>query len=65
MIIKPADDKSPQLATLEALLSNPAADTTTKRRIEQEIRNIKAGIRGEEEAAYEIRVLYGENPNWA
>ena len=64
MIIKLADDKQSQLSTIKELLSHPNADATKKKRIEQEIRNIQAGIRGEEEAAYEMKVHYGENKNW-
>lgn len=64
MIIKQADDKQLQLDTLQFLLSHPQADTTTKNRIERERRNIQAGIRGEEEAAYEMKVHCGESKNW-
>lgn len=64
MIIKYADDKQPQLAALQGLMNHPGADATTKKRIEQEIRNIQAGIRGEAEAAYEMKVRYGESENW-
>ena len=64
MIIKPADDKQSQKTLLQNLLNHPAADATTRKRIEQEIRNIQAGIRGEEEAAYEMKVHYGQSTNW-
>lgn len=64
MIIKEADDKKPAIQTLQALLSRPDCGTDTRKRIEQEIRNIQAGIRGEEEAAYEMRVHWGESKNW-
>lgn len=64
MIIKQADSKQSDLATLQDLLSHPEADTVTKKRIEREIRNIQAGIRGEEEAAYEMKVHWGESKNW-
>ncbi len=64
MIIKPADDKQPQKATLQNLLNHPSADATIRKRIEQELRNIQAGIRGEEEAAYEMKVHYGDSANW-
>lgn len=64
MIIKSADDKKQQLASLQSLLGHPNADVATKKRIEQEIRNIQAGVRGEEEAAYEMKVHYGESKNW-
>lgn len=64
MIIKQADDKQTDLTTLQDLLSHPEADTATKKRIEREIRNIQAGIRGEGEAAYEMKVHWGESKNW-
>jgi Nuclease-related domain len=64
MIIKLADDKQRHKSELQQLLSHPAADTATKARITQELRNIQAGIRGEDEAAYEMKVHYGESPNW-
>jgi hypothetical protein len=53
MIIKHAEDKQGSLDALQSLLAHPGADTSTKKRIEREILNIKAGVRGEE-AAYEI-----------
>ena len=64
MIIKHADNKKPQLAALEGLLSHPSADAATQKRIEQEIRNVRAGIRGEEEVAYEMKVHHGESQEW-
>jgi hypothetical protein len=64
MIIKSADDKQLQIEALQNLLSHPNANTITKKRIEQEIRNIQAGIRGEDEAAYEMKVHYGDSKNW-
>lgn len=60
MIIKPADDRTQDIDTLLGLQAT--ADPVTARRIEQEIRQIKAGIRGEEEAAYEMRVHWGDHP---
>jgi hypothetical protein len=64
MIIKPADGKQQQKTALQNLLNHPGADATTKKRIEQELRNIQAGVRGEEEAAYEMKVHYGDSANW-
>jgi hypothetical protein len=64
MIIKLADDKKQQLSSLQNLLARPDADAKTKKLIEREIRNIQAGIRGEEEAAYEMKVHWGESKNW-
>ena len=65
VIIKEADDKKPQIAALQALAVRSDCDADARKRIEQEIRNIQAGVRGEEEAAYEIKVHYGESRNWA
>jgi hypothetical protein len=64
MIIKQVDDKQSQIEILKSLLNHPNADTNTKKRIDQEIRNIQAGIRGENEASYEMKVHYGESKNW-
>lgn len=64
MIIKEADDKKTQISTLQALQARPDCFPETRKRIEQEIRNIQAGIRGEEEAAYEMKVHWGESKNW-
>ena len=64
MIIKEAEDKKPAIQLLEALFSRPDCKAETKKRIEQEIRNIQAGARGEEEAAYEMKVHWGSSKNW-
>ena len=63
MLIKAADDKQPQIAALEALLVRPDADAGQRRRIEAEIRQIRAGVAGERDAAYEIEFLLGANRN--
>lgn len=65
MIIKHADNKSQDIETLQSLLSHPKAIGDTRKRIEQEIRNINAGMRGENEAAHEMKVHYGDSNNWA
>jgi hypothetical protein len=65
MIIKPADDKSSQLAELEALATRSDCTPEQGKRIVQEIRNIKAGMRGEAEAAYEIEFHFGASKNKA
>ena len=64
MIIKEADSKNSALDALKGLLARSDSNPDTKRRIEQEIRNIQAGIRGENEAAYEMKVHCGESKNW-
>lgn len=65
MIIKEADDKARDIEILQALAARPDASAETRKRIEQEIRNIKAGVRGENDVAYEMKVHYGESRNWA
>lgn len=61
MIIKHADDKSTDIDTLQSLLAHPSATPEVRKRIEQEVRNIKAGVRGESEATQEMKVRYGES----
>lgn len=64
MIIKNADDKKLQISTLQDLQGRSDCSSETRKRIEQEIRNIQAGIKGEDEAAYEMKVHWGESKNW-
>lgn len=64
MIIKSADNKAPQISALEALLARPDATNDIRKRIEQEIRNIRAGVKGEKESAYEMEFQYGISKNW-
>lgn len=64
MLIKPADSKEPDLAQLNALLARPDIDPATRKRIDEEIRKINAGIKGEKEAAYEMGFHFGNSRNW-
>jgi hypothetical protein len=52
MIVKHADDKAPALASLETLLAR--ADAKQRKFIEDELRMMRAGIKGEQESAYHI-----------
>lgn len=52
MILKPADSKATALETLERLLAGAAGER--RARIEQELRQVRAGIKAEEESAYLI-----------
>ncbi|MES2717710.1 MAG: nuclease-related domain-containing protein [Pseudomonadota bacterium] len=61
MIIKTADDRTRDIEQLQGLLAR--ADASKAQRIEQEIRQIRAGMRGENDAAYEMRVHWGESTN--
>lgn len=52
MILKSADDKSVQIQQLENLIAAAPADKKTL--LEQELRNLRAGIKAEQDAAYFI-----------
>jgi len=54
MILKSADDKLPSIAQLEVLLKTGRVPPDKTALVEQELRALKAGIRGEEESAYQI-----------
>lgn len=64
MLIKSADEKDSQIATLRALANRSDVLPDVRKRIEQEIRNIQAGVKGEKEAAYEIGFHCGNSQNW-
>lgn len=59
MLVKPSDSKQSDIDELLALKSRPSTPPSTQQQIEQEIRKIKAGIKGEAEAAYEMSVYFG------
>lgn len=65
MLIKSAEDRDSDIKILESLLNHLAASALTKRSIEKEIRTIKAGVKGENDAAYQINFHYGNGKNWA
>ncbi len=65
MLIKSSDDKQPDLDVLRELLNRRAPDQATRGRIEREIRAIRAGAKGERDAAYEIEFQYGASQNVA
>jgi hypothetical protein len=50
MIIKPRESKSTDIATLKELLETPGLDSKAQYQITQELRNMVAGDRGENEA---------------
>lgn len=52
MIVKIADDKGPALAALESI--HARADGKQQKLIEDELRMMRAGIKGEQESAYHI-----------
>jgi hypothetical protein len=65
MLIKAADSRQPDIVALELLLHRSDVPGATRKRIEAEIRNIRAGEKGEQDAAYEIELWFGRGQNWA
>jgi hypothetical protein len=63
--IKAHDDRTADVAALERLLDRPDVPAATRKRIEAEIRQLQAGLRGEKDAAYEIEFWFGRSKNWA
>jgi hypothetical protein len=65
MQIKAADGRQQDVVALERLLDRADVPQATRKRIEDEIRNIGAGERGERDAAYQIELYFGPSENWA
>ena len=61
MILKNADDKEEQINALQYLIS--IAPPSIKSKIEQELRFVRAGIKGEQETAYLIDFNLGKSKN--
>lgn len=64
MIIKTMDSKQEDLKELSALL-NEKITPNQRFQIERELKAIRSGVRGEEDAAYYINFYFGESKNWA
>ncbi len=64
MRIKAADDRQHDLEILTGLLDRPDVDGPRKRDIEREIATMRAGIAGEQDAAWEIELYFGKSPNF-
>ena len=65
MQIKAADSRQPDIVALERLLDRPDVPGATRRRIEAEVRQIRAGERAERDAAYQVELYFGQSENWA
>jgi hypothetical protein len=63
MLLKAADNKNNDIHILESLRAHPSASADTRQLIEREIRNIRAGMKGEAESAYELDFNF-KNRNW-
>lgn len=66
MILKQADSKETLLNDLERLAANASANAPLdrKKRIEQELRTVRAGMKGEQEAAYLIDFHFKDRESW-
>lgn len=62
MMIKSLDDRTRDIETLERLAGQ--ASGQTRKNIEAELRNVRAGIKGEKEAAYLIDFDLSTTKNW-
>lgn len=64
MIIKEAYGNDTTVETLQALADRADCTPDTRARIEREIRNVRAGMRGERDAAYEMKMRWGDSKRW-
>jgi hypothetical protein len=64
MLIKAADDKTKDIDALRSLATRSDVSGDLSKKINQEIRLIQSGIKGEGEAAYEMEFHYGASKNW-
>ena len=65
MLTKQKDDLQPTLDTLEGFLALKTLTGQQRERIEDELHNVRAGARGEKEAAYHIDFSLKNGKNWA
>ncbi len=63
MLIKAADDKSKRLSLLEDLQKSNLLDSRQKEWLRTELRNLKAGIKGEQAAAFYLNGHYKDGQN--
>lgn len=63
MLIKPADDRTDDLAELERLLA--LAEGRQRKAIEEDLRKLRAGLKAEAESAYLVDFHFAESRNWA
>lgn len=65
MLIKQKDDLQPTLDTLEELLAQPNLTKQQRERVEDELSNVRAGAKGEKDAAYHIDFALKNGKNWS
>jgi len=64
MILKEADERKSDIATLRSFLNRPELNAATRAEIELQIRKIHVGAAGENDAAHYLRVQFADNKNW-
>src|SRR3546814_16865195 len=62
MLIKSADDQGVELQALEQRAAGKGPDAA---RAAKELRNRRAGLKGERDSAYLLDFDYASSPNWA
>lgn len=65
MQIKSAEGHQSDVLALELLLDQPNVPGATRKRIEAEIRQVRAGEKAERDAAYQIELYFGRSDGWA
>jgi hypothetical protein len=63
MLLKSADDKSDRIKLLETLSQSDRFDDWSKKKLAQELANLREGLIGEKEAAFHINALFGDSKN--
>lgn len=64
MILKDRDGAFADIERLSRLAAHPNASPRQRIEIEEEIRRLKAGERGESSAAYHLKTFFGASENW-
>lgn len=64
MLLKSADDKSEQISLLEKLCKASNISSALRDKIYAELSMLRAGIKGEQDSAYEIDFYFGKSKNW-
>ena len=65
MLLKSADDKSGDVAALEALVRQSDVDARQRRAIQDEIWSIRLGMKAEADAAYQLDFDLRDSKHWA
>jgi hypothetical protein len=65
MLIKTKDSSEKAIQELEAIRQLPNLPVETRTNVEKELKTLRAGERGEKDAAYYIDLYYREHQNWA